>query len=131
MRRYALPVMLGIICSVMLAGCQSFGKKLEFNKGELYYTDSVTEVEANKLGNYLVQEQFFDGKEKTVQLKKEGNTYQVRFVIQKAMQDNQEVIDGFEAFSAEASSKIFNNAPVEVHICDDRLNTVKVVKANG
>jgi len=62
MRRYALPVMLGIICSVMLAGCQSFGKKLEFNKGELYYTDSVTEAEANKLGEYLVKGEFSTAK---------------------------------------------------------------------
>ncbi len=131
MKRYALSLLLGIFYLVTLTGCQSFGKKLEFNKGELYYTDSVTEAEANKLGEYLVKGEFFDGKEKTVQVNKEGGTYQFRMVVGENFRNDQDFLDNAKTFCSELSINVFGNAPVEVHVCDERLNTLKVVKATG
>jgi hypothetical protein len=65
-------------------GCNQYGTKLEFNGGELYYTNNVTEAETKKLGEYLVKEGFFDGVRKTVQLDESGATYQFIFLISAA-----------------------------------------------
>ncbi len=73
-----------LILTVLLAvglACSSYGTKLDFNGGELYYTDNVTEADAKKLGDYLVKSGFFGGRQVTVQLDKAGATYQFRMVV--------------------------------------------------
>ncbi|MBA2341813.1 MAG: hypothetical protein H0V88_15595 [Pyrinomonadaceae bacterium] len=91
----------------------------------------MTEAEANKLGEYLVKEKFFDGKEKTVQVNKEGSTYQFRMVVGENFRNDQNFLNNAKTFCTELSANVFGNAPVEVHVCDERLNTLKVVKATG
>jgi len=81
-------------------GCSSYGTKLDYNGGELYYTKNVTESEAKKLGDYLVKEEFFDGKEKTVQLDKSGSTYQFRMVVQKDKQADAEILNIMKTFAS-------------------------------
>ena len=106
-----------------------YGERLEFNGGELYYTESVTEAEAEKLGDYFVKIAFFDGEEKSVQFDKEGDALQVRLVILPDFQDSAEVRKDLEGIAAETSRSLFDGNPVEVHICDDQFETVHVVKA--
>ena len=108
--------------------CNSYGEKLEFNGGDVYYTKNSNEADAKKLGEYLVKEGFFDGKPKTVQLDKSGSTYQVRLVIQKEKQNDQATADNLKEFAGQISKDVFGNAATEVHICDEELKTIKVVK---
>lgn len=108
--------------------CNQYGTKLEYNGGEVYYTDKVTETEAKKLGEYLVKEEFFDGKPKTVQLDKAGTVYQFRMVVQKEKQSDEQTIELMKVFAGQLSSDVFNDAPVEMHVCDESLVTVRVVK---
>jgi preprotein translocase subunit SecF len=116
------------ILLVVGLACTGHGTKLEFNGGELYYTKNVTEAEAKKLGTYLVEQEFFDGKPKSVQLDKSGSTYQFRMVVQPEKQNDAATLEIMKAFGSQLSSGVFNNAPVEIHICDDQLKTLKVVK---
>lgn len=116
-----------ILLAVGLA-CSNYGTKLEFNGGEVYYTKNSNEADAKKLGDYLVKEGFFDGKPKTVQLDKSGSTYQVRMVIQKEKQNDQATSDSLKEFSTQISKDVFGNAATEIHICDEELKTIKVVK---
>jgi hypothetical protein len=118
------------IALLMVVGlaCKGNGTKLEFNGGELYYTDNVTESEAKKLGEYLVKEGFYDGKPKSVQLDKEGSNYQFRMVVQKEKQNDPQTLDMMKTFGKELSADVFNNAPVEMHVCDETLKTLSVVK---
>ena len=46
--------------------CKGSGTKIEFNGGDLFYTENVTETEAKKLGNYLVEQGFYYGKSKSI-----------------------------------------------------------------
>lgn len=108
--------------------CSNYGTKLDYNGGELYYTKNVTEGDAKKLGDYLVKEKFFDGAPKTVQLDKDGSTYQFRMVVQKEKQNDPATISLMKSFATEVSADVFGNAPVEVHVCDDQLKTLQVVK---
>ena len=108
--------------------CKGYGTKLEFNGGEVYYTENSTEADAKKLGEYLVKEGYFDGKPKTVQLDKSGSTNQVRLVIQKEFQNDQKTADSMKEFAGQISTGAFGGAATEIHICDEELKTVKVVK---
>lgn len=108
--------------------CNQYGTKLEFNGGELYYTDKVSEQEAKKLGEYLVKQEFFDGREKTVQLDKSGSTYQFRMVVQKEKQNDEATKEMMKTFAGQLSDDVFGGAATEVHMCDEQLKTLHVAK---
>lgn len=110
------------------SACSNYGTRLEFNGGELYYTQNVTEPEAKKLGDYLVKEGMFNGTPKTIQLDKSGSTYQVRMVIQAGKENDKEILDGMKIYATDISKDVFANAATEMHLCDDSLKTLKVVK---
>lgn len=103
------------------------GQELNFNGGQLFFTASVTRDEANRLGQFLVREQLFDGDHKTVQLDKQGRTYSVRFVIKKGLDQDRETIDVMRLLAARLSAEVFYSAPVDIHLCDENLATVRVV----
>ena len=120
-------LVLTILLAVGLA-CSTYGTKLDFNGGELYYTDNVTEADAKKLGEYLVKSGFFDGRKITVQLDKSGATYQFRMVVVKEKQNDDATMILMKTFAGEISEEVFNDAPTELHICDDQLKTLRVLK---
>jgi preprotein translocase subunit SecF len=120
-----------MVLAILLAfglACNQYGEKLEFNGGELYHTENVTEAEAKKLGEYLVKEQFFDGKEKTVQLDKQGGTYQFKMVVIEDKRNDDSTLELFKTFASQISADVFDNAPTELHVCNEKLETLKVVK---
>jgi len=120
-----------LVLTVLLAvglGCSSYGTKLDFNGGELYYTDNVTEADAKKLGEYLVKEGFFSGKKITVQLDKAGATYQFRMVVMPEKQSDEATLEIMKTFAGQISEDVFGGAPTELHICDEQLKTLKVLK---
>jgi DUF971 family protein len=118
-----------LICTV-LAACTNYGKEKTYNGMELYRTGNVTEAQSDLLGNYLVKEKFADGKAKTVQLAKSGAVYQVRFVVNDSTAKDVEYAKIAKFLGTMISSEVFNGAPLEVHLCDDHLNTVKVLTAD-
>lgn len=127
-KNYISGILAIVTLLVVGLACNQYGEKLEYNGGEVYYTDNVTKQEAQKLGEYLVKENFFDGKPKTVQLDKSGSTYQFRMVVQKEKQNDEATANIMKLFAGQISSDVFDNAPVEMHICNEKLETLKVIK---
>jgi hypothetical protein len=115
--------------TLQVVSARDFGTKLMFKAGELYYTSQVTEGDAKSLGEFLVETGFFDDNPKTIQLSKSGNTYQLRIVVQEGIEKSEEMLAVFKEMAQLLSDSIFNGAPVEVHVCNDRLRTLKVVTA--
>ena len=79
-------LLLAMAASIVLTSCENFGKELNVNdKNTVYYKgDGVTEADAKKLGDYLVQNGTFDGKEeKDAQLSKEGDVFIVRLPVKE------------------------------------------------
>ena len=107
--------------SLTFSGCgASYGEKLNYlGDNELYYTSNVTKSEAEELGSYLSKEGFFksDGKV-SVQLNKEGSTYQFRMVIKTGLENDNDTIDIMKVVCEELSKNVFDNKNVEVHLCD-------------
>ncbi|MBP1924788.1 hypothetical protein J2Z76_000641 [Sedimentibacter acidaminivorans] len=110
-----------------------YGTKLTFGENnELYYTENVTVEEAQVLGDYLVKQDFFadDGNLRSIQLNKAGNTYEVRIIIKKGLEEDQSVIDSMEFLATDLSINVFNNKDIDIHLCDDNFETLRVVLAN-
>ena len=120
---------LSFLLVTIFIGCGDHGTLLEFNGGELYYTSVVSEREAYRLGEFLVDSEFFDGELKTVQIDKTGNTYEFRMVIKKGIDKDEEVIQLAKIFSNELSENVFDGYDVDIHMCDEYLNTIRVVVA--
>lgn len=101
--------------------------RLDLNGSDLYYTSSVTSAEANRLRQYLLHEHVFDGAIGTFQLNKAGSKYQFRMVVQKGAEDDQEFIFGNNAMAMRLSGAVFGGRPVEIHLCDENRDTLRVV----
>jgi len=120
-------IIIASIISVMLAGCNRYGEKLEFKQGQLFYTKNVNKKDAQKLSEFLVKSGFYDGTAKTVQLDKNADTFYFRMVVKEEKQQEKETVDLLQLFAFYLSDEVFNGAPVNVHICNDKLKTVKTI----
>lgn len=111
-----------------MISCNSgYGKLLEFNGGELYYTSNISSYEAHQLGNYCIQEGFFDGNSKTIQIDKNGGVYEFRMVIKKGLENDPDVLDVAKIVAFQLSQDVFNGNQVDIHLCDEYLKTLRVV----
>jgi hypothetical protein len=110
-----------------IQSCSKHGNKLSFNNGELYYTESVQKSDAEKLGSYLQNEGFFNGEKRTVQLNKNGKTWEFRMVVKEGTENDDQYINLFGFFSLQLSKAVFDNQPVDIHLCNNELETLKVI----
>jgi len=108
-------------------GALNWGTKKTFKGFEVYYTSAVTEKEADKLGAWLIANEWADGEEKTAQLTKTGKTYEVKMVVKKGIEQDQEFIDAFKALAIHLKFEVFDGQAVDIHLCDDWLKTLRVV----
>lgn len=114
--------------ALLISGCGS-GKGTHFpsSKCDLYCTSSVSEAEATKLAKFLEDDDW--SQKSSVQLNKTGDTYEFRISVKKGLDNDQETIDTFKEFGLELSKEVFAGGKVDVHLCDDNLQTLRVVVA--
>jgi hypothetical protein len=131
MKKNKIPrIVLGLAVSafLLLCSCGYYGESKEFDGFTLYYTDAVTEEDADYLGDFLEYSEFADpSNEIALQLNKTGNTYEVRMPVKKGIEQDQEIKDEIKLVAAEISAMVFDGAQVDFHLCDDKLNTLVVV----
>ena len=120
--------------AIALLGCSGpkipaeWGKRLDFLGSDLFYTPAVTEAEARALGDYLVKNAFFTKERKgTVQLDKKDGVYQFRMVADEAKIKNPEFLNLTGNFAATLSYDLFNKQKLEIHLCDQKFNTLQAV----
>tara|TARA_B100000929_G_C15267702_1_gene338980 strand:- start:115 stop:525 length:411 start_codon:yes stop_codon:yes gene_type:complete len=106
---------------------QSYGRLIEYGEDELYYTSSVTSREAHKLGDYLVEQEFFSDQGVAVQLNKDRNTYEFKMVIKEGLEHDTEFIDIMKEFIVMLEEDVFDGSQVDIHLCDGYFNTLRVV----
>ena len=106
----------------------SYGEKLEFNGTDVYYTDLVTETDAQKLGDYLIESEFADGSGKSVQLTKRDSTFLFRMVVIDGVTEDSTKDISFKALAMLISLQVFDNAPVELEACSNTFETLRVYK---
>ena len=106
----------------LLIGCSSYGKKLDFNGTEVYYTSKVEKADAEKLGDYLVKSKFADGGKKSIQLTKEKDIFVFRMVTTREAAESKMYETVFKLFTKTISDSVFNKQPVDFHVCDNTFN---------
>ncbi len=108
------------------------GYKRSFKKGDLYYIKPVTKVQADSLGNFLVESGFFnDDKKVSMQItynsKADKPVYELRAITAKEMDD--EIKNAFKLQALFISLRVFDGQPVDFHLCDDQFNTHTILSS--
>ena len=115
-----------VLATLFIVACGDLGTEKNYNGTQLFYTADVTEAEADKLGEFLVTSEFANGEAKTVQLTKTGGTYAFKMVVKKGLEQDQEYAQLFKTFASDISKNVFNGAQVDLHACDENLETLRV-----
>jgi hypothetical protein len=126
-----LVILAGAMLAVVLFGNRiAYGKRIELEHGnELYYTSTVTTDEAQRLADFLNDKIVTPEWKATFQLRKAGEVYELRLVVKEGAEKDEAKILSFRALGVLVSAEVFNQAPVEVHLCDQNLKTIKVLPA--
>lgn len=104
----------------------ALGRRLPFGKCEVFFTTGVEQAEAQKLGELLVREKYFSDRPATVQVRKQNQRYELRCVVRADAAANPEVA-GWEDLGNTVSRECFRAFPVDIHLCDENLKTLRVV----
>lgn len=133
---YLLPVIIGILISASLIATIIYAqyipeKKLDYSGNQLFYTESVTESQAKKLGDYLKVQGFFKDDSKTdVKVDKQEDTFIFSMIIKGEYLNNEEVLTNMKLVSEELSAYVFENNKVEVDLCNNRFKVLKAINAD-
>lgn len=119
-----------LFLSFLFLSCNAGPKttKLTFNGGELLYTDSITEVQAKKLGDFLVNSGFYDGKEKTVQIDKQEDIIHFAMILTDSLAFSDDYHNMGLKFIDELETYVFKGSPVELDYCDKYMKVKKNIK---
>ena len=116
-----------LIIPVLISCGQGYGKLIKYGSDELYYTSSVSAAQASMLGEYLLEYEFFTNQGVSVQLNKVADTYEFRMIVKEGLDKDQDFIEIAKLMSAELSYDVFDDAQVDIHLCDEYFNTLRVV----
>lgn len=113
--------------SALLVGCSGLGTEKDFNGVQLFYTSGVRESLVDSLGQFLIASEFADGQSKTIQLNLNEQTYEFRMVVKKGIETDPEYIEFAKQYAAQMSASLFGGVQVDIHFCDDNMNTLRVI----
>jgi uncharacterized RDD family membrane protein YckC len=100
---------------------------LVFAGGRLYYAKPIAKEEAQRVGDYLVADQYLSGDgDLTVHLGRPHGTYELRFVVSPA-RVTESIALLFAKIGSDASRVALGGAVLEVTLCDDSFGPVKVL----
>ena len=123
-----IKFLLLVIIAISISACnQNYGKEYKLDKmHNVYYKgDGVDEALAKKLANYLKEQEYFqDSINSTVQLVKNKDTFNLNFVVDESKL-TKGVETSFLLFGSFISEKVFDKAPVTIHLTNNRLESFK------
>ncbi len=127
MKNFKLLMLVAIISAAMSACTQNYGKdyKLDSKHNVYYKGEGVDEALAKKLADYLKEQGYFqDSINATVQLLKINDTFNLNFVVDEK-KINSESDNNFLVFGAYISENVFNKAPLNIQLTNDKLEPFK------
>jgi hypothetical protein len=125
-------ILLILLTAVSLSACTNYGKKIkvEGTKGEVFYKgDGVTEDDAKKTGEFLKNQNYFTAdKGASVQVSKEGEAYNLRFVYNKDVYDSLKGADvAFKIIGVKASKELFGGKKVNISLANKTFKDFKTI----
>jgi len=111
------------IITLLTACTNNYGKKLQLGRGELYYTEQVTEAEAKSLGQFLQDNAWVNDEVRvSYQIDKAGTNYVFKMVLaNEKFAKDPEYIYNMEILAGFMSRDAFNSKPVDLWLCDDKF----------
>lgn len=134
-KKKVLYIILGVIVIAAIALIiynssklfNSQGKSVKIYNNELFYTDNISTEEVDKLVKYLQYTQVFTkNTNMDVKIDKKKDIYIFSLIINKEYLEDERLNSLAKSLSRGLSNGVFNNK-VEVHICDNKLHTLRVV----
>ena len=131
-RGLAIATAASAVVLTLAAGLYAIGSnadaRVAFKRGELWYRPPVSAAEARRVGDFLTEAGYFnDDVAVTVQLAKEQDRYQVRFVVQPDHRDDllSNIVLG--SMGREIGQRILGGQVVQVALVDPQLQPLKAV----
>ena len=124
---HLLVMALGLL---FLAGCESHGKKYDYNKRQnVYYKgDGLDESAARKLAEYLGKIKYFDGdKDLSVQITKDKDTkdtLNINFVVDESKLTGK-IENTFLLLGGFISAEVYSGSPVNINFIDTHFGMIK------
>ena len=106
-----------------------YGPKVTQGGVEVYYLDGATEAQAQAIADHNAKHANAQGA--SMRIAKKADGYQLRSVIRLDAHKNEVVLRALELEAARYSRDVFDGAPVETHVCDNRFRTCKVLPPRG
>lgn len=122
--RAAWHILLGVACS----GC-GYGEKLSYKECDLYYTSRVRTADAERLGDFLNAEGYFNSGRRSVQLDRRDGAFQVRFVYKKNYRTDKDHHRMLALLGGQIREAVFPGETIVLHLCDEKFKTEAVVEA--
>lgn len=118
-----------LLAATCVAGCD-YGKKIEFDNFEIYYTEAVTEAEAQKVGEFFAKSK--TEQKRSMQLDRRDDTYIIRMVMRDDYQEffkqqDQDYVANMRILANYSSKELLNGNPVEMHLTDKYFKPHEVV----
>jgi hypothetical protein len=112
-------------------GCgKNLGKKIEKEGCELHLK-KVDEAKGENTLDFLVEQKVCTGPRKTMQLRKKDGQLEWRVVIKKGLHEDEETVKSMKILGGALSAAVFGGEQIDVHLCDDKMKTLKVVPASA
>ncbi len=120
-----LGCLLGVSCNRL-----SHGKKIKFESFDVYYGKGATKEDAQKLGEYFVGLGLNEAssERKSMQVQKSGVNYVVKFILIDDAEIDPQKVESFEFIGYMLSALVFNEKPVDIHLCGDGFQTRKELR---
>ena len=116
------------VSACFVLASDSYGRRLVFNRGKVFFSKSNSKAEATRLGECLVEIEFFDGAEKSVQLDKTAEKLIVRFCVQDDAAKDADILSAFRTIQSYMSTYVFEEEKVEVQLCNEYFKPLKILE---
>jgi hypothetical protein len=100
----------------------AWGEKLIFGGGdEVYFNKDATTAEAQRLGEFLQDDGYFDGPSlSSVHLSRLGEHVILSFLVARDAWNDPMVIASYRSLGDDISTHLFGGRPVQVRLCDEK-----------
>ena len=119
--------LIALLIAAVIIFSPDYGERIAVNNSELYYTDNVTEAEAQKVAEFIDSFTADIPQEITFQLDKRGDTYVYRMCAQPHAYETDELDASWIATETLLQQDVFPDANVIVELCDDTMTTQKTI----
>jgi hypothetical protein len=121
-----------LLAALFYIGVSNEPSRLAFKKGELFYAKPVTEAEAGRVGQFLLDREYFsDGKAVTVRLDRNDARYQLQFVINPSYADDLIFATQLGVIGHDISRDVLGGKPLDVLLSDNQWKPIRALPASA